>query len=214
MAVAGSARLEAAAFDGPLRRELDVIGRYRAAERMLTRRLTKLIGKPGQSNAPVGTALNAAANDCARIVCQNCAVQPARHTVRIGDLALYEAFPSSFLGLMLEHPTKLTARRGDRSDIFFQHLLADGTLERLIAHLLPSRTLRDPLANITNHDDRAALICALTALAVAASNFTAVGDETDGWIILPPASFIRPWAHDALEANARDGNGLRVSTTP
>src|SRR4051794_36937010 len=50
--VAGNATISAAAFDGPLRRELDVIGRYRTAERMLTRRLRPFIGKPGQSSAP------------------------------------------------------------------------------------------------------------------------------------------------------------------
>ena len=39
------------------------------------------------------------------------------------------------------------------------------------------------------------------------SDFTAVGDKTDGWIILPPANFIRGWAHAALEANAHDEPG-------
>ncbi|RDJ02954.1 hypothetical protein B5K06_31150 [Rhizobium grahamii] len=36
-----------AAFDGPLRRGFDIIGRYRTAERMLTRRLGRLIGNAG-----------------------------------------------------------------------------------------------------------------------------------------------------------------------
>jgi hypothetical protein len=53
-----SANLTAAAFDGPLRSGLDLIGRYRVAERMLTRRLQPHIGKPGQSSAPVGKLLN------------------------------------------------------------------------------------------------------------------------------------------------------------
>jgi len=54
---------------------------------------------------------------------------------------------------------------------------------------------------VTNHDDRAALVCALTALCVAARDYTAVGDE-DGWIILPPSSFVQGWAMHALRANA------------
>ena len=37
----------AAAFDGLIRRSFEIIGRYRTAERMLTRRLRPLIGKPG-----------------------------------------------------------------------------------------------------------------------------------------------------------------------
>jgi hypothetical protein len=46
---------------------------------------------------------------------------------------------------------------------------------------------------VTNHDDRAALICALTALCVAAGDFTAVGDA-DGWIVPPPRRFVQDWA--------------------
>lgn len=42
----------AAAFDGPLRQGFDIIGRYRTAERMLTRRLRPLIGKPGSPARP------------------------------------------------------------------------------------------------------------------------------------------------------------------
>ena len=47
--VAGNVPLFAAAFDGPLRQGLDMIGRFRTTERMLTRRLQPLIGKPAQS---------------------------------------------------------------------------------------------------------------------------------------------------------------------
>ncbi len=57
-----------AAFDGPLRSDLKVIGRYRLAEQLLTRRLCPLIGKPGQASSPVGKRLNAHANACAKIV--------------------------------------------------------------------------------------------------------------------------------------------------
>lgn len=71
-AVAGCGRLEAAAFDGPLRSGFDEIGRYRVAERMLTRRLGARIGKPGQSSTPVGKKLNHAANDCANVVLHGC----------------------------------------------------------------------------------------------------------------------------------------------
>jgi hypothetical protein len=69
-----------------------------------------------------------------------------------------------------------------------------------LQHILPGRTVRGALEAVTNHDDRAALVCAITALCIAANNFTAVGDD-DGWIILPPWKFIRSWARKALEAN-------------
>jgi hypothetical protein len=202
-AVAGSGRLEAAAFDGPLRASFDLIGRYRTAERMLTRRLQPWIGKPGQASAPVGMNLNTAANACVRIVLQHCDVAPARHAVRIDSKAVVEAFPSAFMGVMLEDPSSLSARREDRSDIFFQHLARTGGFQRLLEHLLPGRSIALLLEGVTNHDDRAALVCAFTALAVAADDFVAVGDQ-DGWIMLPPHAFLRGWAFEDLQANASE----------
>jgi hypothetical protein len=201
--VAGTGRLQAAAFDGPLRTGLDVIGRYRTAERMLTRRLQPRIGKPGQSSAPVGKALNAAANDCARIVLQHSDLEPARHTPRIDDKAVAEAFPGAFMGVLLEDPDNIAARRGDRSDMFFQHLARTGGFQRVLDHLLPGRVVAEAFETVTNHDDRAALVCALTALAVGASDFVAVGDH-DGWIILPPKALVRDWALADLQANAAE----------
>lgn len=58
-----------------------------------------------------------------------------------------------------------------------------------------------PFSSVTNHDDRAALVCALTALCVVAGRYSAVGD-TDGWIILPPKSLMAAWAWPLLVENA------------
>jgi hypothetical protein len=201
--VSGGRRLEAAAFDGPLQAGFQAIGRYRVAERMLTGRFQRKIGKPGQANAPVGKRLNAAANDCVRVVLSTCEIARATHCTRIDERAVAEAFPTAFLGVMLRDPTALAARRDNRSDLFFQYLAASGALQRLMVHLLPSRSLAMSLDDVTNHDDRAALVCALTALSLVAGDFTAVGDA-DGWIILPPRLFVRSWARADLEANARE----------
>jgi hypothetical protein len=150
--VAGGRRIAVAAFDGPIRRGFDIIGRYRTAERMLTRRLRPLIGKPGQSSAPVGKLLNHHANECVRYLVAHCEVQDAQHCVPIDQRALVEAFPSSFLGMMIENPEQITARRGDRSDTFFQHLATKGVLQALIEHCLPdgpSRWIRAALSTTT-----------------------------------------------------------------
>lgn len=183
--------IEVAAFDGPLRRGFDIIGRYRTAERMLTRRLRPLIGKPGQSSAPVGRLLNHHANACVRHLLALADLQGATHGVPLDDKAVVEAFPSSFLGMMIADPAQIAARRGDRSDTFFQHLAAENVLNALIEHCLPGRTVRQDLTAVVNHDDRAALICALSALCVAKGAFVAVGDD-DGWIILPRAALFSP----------------------
>ncbi len=199
----------AAAFDGPIRRGIDIIGRYRTAERMLTRRLRPLIGKPGQSSAPVGKLLNLHANACVRHVVTHADLHPARHGVAIDEKALVEAFPSSFLGMMIADPARLAARRGDRSDTFFQHLVAQGVLAALLAYCLPGRQLAQDLAAVVNHDDRAALVCALSALCVVKGDFVAVGDD-DGWIILPPKSFIQPMHWQLLQLNASEEAGQSI----
>lgn len=193
----------AAAFDGPLRRGFQIIGRYRTAERMLTRRLRPLIGKPGQSSAPVGKLLNHHANECVCHVVANANLLDARHGVPIHHKALVEAFPSSFLGMMIAEPARIAARRGDRSDVFFMHLEASGILHSLVAHCLPGCDRALDITRIVNHDDRAAFVCALTALCLTAGDFVAVGDD-DGWIVLPPRKFIQAEQWTLLSANAAE----------
>lgn len=205
----GESRLVAAAFDGPLRGDLEVIGVYRVAESMLTRRLARVIGKPGQSSAPVGKALNHHANLCARVVLSSDALGDANHAVRIHRSAIVEAFPSSFLGVMIDSPEGVEARRKDRSDRYFAFLEEAGLLVRLVLELLPGRLINSDPGNITNHDDRAAFVCALTALCVSTGRYAAVGDD-NGWIILPPSSFIAPWAMDLLRLNDAELGGGRL----
>jgi Protein of unknown function (DUF429) len=192
--------ISCAAFDGPLRQGLDLIGRYRCAEAILTRGFRPLIGKPGQSSTPVGKQLNQAANACARAVLEVADVATAAHDQRIHDHAVCEAFPTSFLGLMLPNPGDITANRSNRSDLFFDVLARAGSLGDLAEALIPGRRLVHSFESVTNHDERAAIVCALTALCVATGDYTAVGDD-DGWIVLPPHRFIRPWALQMLARN-------------
>lgn len=195
LTTAGAHHLLAAAFDGPLRGDLKPIEVYRTAERRLSERAIRdAIGKLAQSNSGNGRLLNAATHACAGIVIEHTLLAGATHPHAIHRLAIAEAFPNSFLGLMLADPAPHKGGRGQRSDRYYVALVADGTLERLIAHHLPGRRLEQGLAIVTNHDDRAALICAITALGVANDDYVAVGDE-DGWIILPPRDFIAAWAH-------------------
>jgi hypothetical protein len=206
VSVAGDFPIACAAFDGPLRRGFGPIGRYRTAERMLTRKLLRSIGKPGASSAPVGKLLNTHANACASAVLRHCDVAPARHATPIDDRAVVEAFPSGFLGVMIDAPAALAARRHNRSDLFFLRCCERRTFEGLLRHLLPGRRLARPPSELTDHDERAAFVCALTALCVAAGDYTAVGDH-DGWIILPPYALLQPWAKEDLEANAAAETG-------
>ena len=199
--VAGGRRLRAVALDGPLAPGMGPTPAYRCAERMLTRVIGRRIGKPGACNAPVGQRLNRATMACAEAVIATGLVDEARHPVALGPLAIVEAFPTSFLGLMLPDPGAVAARRADRSDVYYEHLAASGGLLELIRHLLPDARLQAPLAAVRDHDERAALVCALTALCVAGDAYAAVGDAA-GWIILPPTMFIQDWALADLRLNA------------
>ena len=202
--VAGESELLAVAIDGPLRHGFDMIRRYRSAERLLSRgQLQKRIGKPGQSSSPNGKKLNVQANRTATFVKRCCRVREAKHGVRIDDRAIVEAFPTTFLGVMIEFPAQLKRPRS-RSDRYFAHLAEHHCIGRFVQRLLGGRKcIHDP-RDVKNHDDRAALVCALTALSVVAGEFTAVGDKVDGWIILPPQwAFAGPaWAAACATARA------------
>ncbi|WP_224703275.1 hypothetical protein [Devosia aquimaris] len=209
--VIGDTPLLAAAFDGPLRGDLSEIDVYRAAERLLSiRPLREAIGKLAQSNSGNGRLLNRATNACARDVIASGRVGVARHAQAIHPLAIAEAFPNCFLGLMLGDPAPHKGGRGSRSDRYYTALVADGTLERLLHHHLPGRASAAAFASVTNHDDRAALVCALTALGVAGQDYCAAGDA-EGWIILPPPAFIAPWAMPILaDPDVRAAGGEMV----
>ncbi|WP_137152854.1 hypothetical protein [Devosia sp. FKR38] len=202
--------LLAAAFDGPLRGDLGLIDSYRAAERLLSvRPLREAIGKLAQSNSGNGRLLNAATNACARLVMESGQLGAAGHPQAIHELAIAEAFPNSFLGLMLANPAPHKGGRGSRSDRYYTALVADGTLDRLLRLHLPGRLAGASFASVTNHDDRAALVCALTALGVVGADYCAAGDA-DGWIILPPPALIAPWARPVLRDAATAAAGGQI----
>ena len=191
----GHRPLLAAAFDGPFRRDVDQIGVYRACEKVLTVRLAPHIGKPGPSNAPNGRKLNAAANAFVKAALAMlredlrgetvlCVVE-AHHLATLHPRAVAEAFPTSFLGVMLDDGLREPGRA--RSDSYFERLTqpGGGRLAGLVKSLLGERPLRCSLQGFHNHEDRAAIVCAITALCVAARRYTAIGDD-NGYIILPP----------------------------
>lgn len=175
-----------AAFDGPFRRDLDQIGVYRRAEKVLTLRLAPHIGKPGQSNSGNGVKLNGAANAFVKAALRMGCIAEARYSAVVHPRAVAEAFPTSFLGVMLAEGFR--EPRKARSDSYFERLTTDPRGDRLaglVTRLLPGRPLRNALRSFRNHDDRAAIVCAITALCVAVRRYAAVGDD-NGYIILPP----------------------------
>ena len=175
------------------------LGRYRSAERLLSRGCLLKVGKPGQSNSGNGRKLNKQANLWANLVAKR-KIRKATHCCPIHDKRIVEAFPTTFLGVMIEGPEKV-AQGGKRSDRYFRNLVDGDDFDKFLRLLSSDSQWMSPLSEIVDHDDRAAFVCAVTALCVAAGWYAAVGDDEDGWIYLPPGCMIKPWAWRALTQN-------------
>ena len=216
----GSKTCLAAAVDGPLAPGFMTIGVYRKAERALTRGL-QAIGRPGPSNSPNGKKLNAAANQISHVLVEFDCVEKAGHRFRIHESAIVEAFPTSFLGVMLEKDETGVETRRRRFNTYYQTLTAgeeDGRLGELVRLLLPGRRIAkivwpandhrkgSRLTDVRNHDERSAVVCAVTALLVAARRYIAVGEKKTGYLILPPIAEggqpgMRDWAKNIIQRN-------------
>ena len=190
------------AIDGPI---LPVGGdalSVRAVERLFASSLFQRRCKPGFSHV-LGTGLQlrmaaGSAADCLAAAAP--LVGASVPTCRPGSIV--EAFPNAFLGVCLDHPcygAMPALKRGRKFDWLYEQWIRCDLVARLPVpgHLeeLPTR-----FACTSNHEERAALICALTALLTARGTFTAIGDETGGWFFLPPWEVWQPWACDAVEA--------------
>ncbi len=63
-----------------------------------------------------------------------------------------------------------------------------------------------------NHDERAALVCLLTAACVARGRFTVVGEASGGYFFLPPWSLWKSWAKDQITDWARKETLVEIWT--
>jgi hypothetical protein len=186
-ALLGDGSVTVAAIDGPLRPGLDTTEAYRACECLLTRGCFQGRGSPGAAQGPSGGALLAHATALAAIVVERVAV--ARHRPSIHRRAVVEAFPNLFLGVL--HDERRFPSAADVRRRWTDRLYEDGAIRRrlkdLVGALAPRRRIVGDW-NVSDHDERAALVCALSGLAVASGRFVAVGSLRDGWITLPPAA--------------------------
>lgn len=173
------------AIDGPLRPHLQECCEYRTAERLLSRGAFQKRGKPGQTNAASGPQLHKHATLLAKMVLQHCELEIAKLPFSVSTVAVYEAFPNLFLGVLCaerEYPQRPSKGRG-WTDCLFP--LVASRLNDLVRTLLPDRSF-NTVANVSGHEPIAALTCAITALAAGAGECVAVGAATDGYIVLPP----------------------------
>ena len=128
---------------------------------------------------------------------------------------LVEAFPDAFMGVLLsggcfDQIPKL--RRGRKFDWLYdecrERSIFDSVIDTIGTAALPS--VVDQIRSNQNHDQKAALICLLTAAAVAAGRYTAVGDPEGGYFFLPPWELWASWARQELETQRRRMESVEV----
>ncbi len=165
--------------------------------------------KPGESHVPgTGQALRRSGVETARTFAPHVASASvvADFPKIYGDRNIVEAFPNGFLGVSLEAGSFQNALgQGERFDWLYGEWLSQGVHSRLSAEV---QWLRKPfwglVAANSQHDERAALICAITAACVLLGRYVAVGEALGGYFFMPPWNVWQSWAKDALRRNRHD----------
>ena len=205
-------------IDGPLTPGLRVVPHYRSSDALLTRGVFSRRGKPGATSAPSGQQLHRHATLIAKLTLQlqdeaHFTLDAATHPDPVHKSRILEVFPNAFLSVLLPDAAfdHLRPKR-NASDLFWEASMREGPyLERLIESLTPNRRLDEPFESVTDHDHRAALLCALAVLCPDQNRYVLSGDPTDGDIILPPHEFWgagppdadQPWAETALRNSVK-----------
>nr|WP_210333343.1 DUF429 domain-containing protein [Ensifer sp. ENS01] len=197
------------AIDGPLVPAGSPDALVRTCEQLLARGAFQKRCKPGSSHFGTGLQLKRAALETANQI-RHLASAPVLGQAVFPDVAIVEAFPNAFLGVMLDDVAFDEGRiaRGKKFDRMYERAANSGRFSILMSHL--GWNAPDLLRTIElerDHEKRAAFICLLTAACAATGNAEIVGDPVSGWIWLPPQALWAGWATIALERNVA-GLGL------
>jgi hypothetical protein len=194
------------AIDGPLVPVGSADSLERICERLFIRGAFQTRCKPGLSHHGYGRDLRRAATETASQVSH--LVSPGSRPDRLirDGVAIVEAFPNAFLGVLLPDACFSGPAAGKRKkfDWLYDHAVRQGTFEAVMAaagwgnSALLARVLSE-----RDHEKRAAWICLLTAACAASGEAEVVGDAGSGWFWLPPLKLWAPWATEALAQNRR-----------
>ena len=214
-AIAGTRPVAVAAIDAPYVR--GDVSLKRGCERVLSLGQFHKRCKPAYSHVPgTGQELRNAGWETAQQLKPLAPKAPlAADFPRVEAANIVEAFPNSYLGVCLSeevYAARPTTKRGQKFDWLYDEWvkarLFDTALKKL--GLENRKDLRDQCMQNTQHDERAALICLLTAAGVATGRYTAVGDPTGGYIFLPPWPLWHPWAQAELTHQKTRQPGIEV----
>ena len=203
--VIGTAPADVAAIDAPYTTapRADV----RSCERIFTLGRFQRRCKPGLSHVSgTGSKLRAAG----RVTAQQLRSIAPRRAVRCAfpriaeDSNVVEAFPNAYLGVCLSgeaYDAMPKLRRGQKFDWLFDCWVRGGLFRRVLERigLQHLADLEDRFNRNRQHDERAALVCVLTAAGVFTGHYVAVGDRAGGYFFLPPWRDWATWARKELD---------------
>lgn len=115
---------------------------------------------------------------------------------------LVEAFPNAFLGVAVpvtRYEVMPRLRRGKKFDWLYDQWVELDAFTEPAEALDPTGALLRECENCTDHEERAALVCLLTAGEVARGRYTAIGEKSGGYFFLPRLTNWAPWARQELE---------------
>jgi hypothetical protein len=207
--VLGSGMAEVIAIDGPILKDVDYPKRL--CETVFSSGSFSHRCKPGFSHVPgTGRRFRAAGKEAAErlgnltrgqtIACAFPRVLEGKN--------LIEAFPNAFLGVLVSdscYKEMPRLKRGKKFDWLYGQCCKSHVFRAVIDHVGLggiSSVLAEIEAN-SDHEERAALVCLLTASAVAVGHYTAVGDDGGGYFFLPPFALWEEWARRELEVQRR-----------
>jgi hypothetical protein len=128
---------------------------------------------------------------------------------------IVEAFPNAFLSVLLaaeDFDDMPPLRRGAKFDWLFEMCCRATRISDVVDSIgLPE--IKEVLPTIetnTDHDQRAALVCLLTAACVAVGRYTAIGDQHGGYFFLPPWNVWAAWAQNEIEVQRHRIDSLEV----
>jgi predicted RNase H-like nuclease len=190
-------KVDAVAIDAPIGHTPPQ--RYRAVERLFSLGLFQGKCKPGSCASPTGRGLTDAASrtlsevaTLARFVPFNRLKSPT-----VEHVSIVEAFPTAAMAV-LEDPAALPqGRRGTKTDLYFQHVARKGALGGIV--------LTQELRSVRNHDQRMALVCGVVAAWYSRGEYTAIGDPSEGYFLMPRLDrWNRRWRNELRRAMARE----------
>jgi predicted nuclease with RNAse H fold len=207
--------VDVTAIDAPLVPEGHT--RHREVERALSRGCFQRRCKPGASHVRgTGLELRRAGRDTAEQLASLTSERPlVRDFPRVwGKRNLVEAFPNAFLGVCIDdlaYRMMPKLRRGRKFDWLYDEWCRSGLFREVASFLgLDDGVLAQACKLNSHHEQRAALICLLTAASVARGKFVAVGEPDGGYIFLPPFAFWAGWAREEVERQRELIRGLQV----